>query len=70
MLRPEFLAALPAKTRASLAEREIVVVADDALAPLSWLDAHNAAAMLVRPDRYILGVAHTVDDLDALAACV
>lgn len=70
VLRPEFAAVLPTELRTRLADREIVVVADDAPEHLSWLDQHGAAAMLVRPDRYVLGAATSVQELDALAACV
>lgn len=31
-----------------------------------WLSAHQAAAVVVRPDRYVLGLAHTSAELDAL----
>ena len=70
VLRPDFAAALPDATRTLLADREIVVVADDAPEHLSWLDQHGAAAMLVRPDRYILGAAMSAEQIEALAACI
>lgn len=70
VLRPEFAASLPTATRTRLADREIVVVADDAPEHLAWLDQHGAVAMLVRPDRYVLGAATSVQELDALAACI
>ena len=70
VLRPEFSASLPLETRAALAKRDVVVVADDEPEHLSWLDQHGAAALLVRPDRYVLGAATTVQELDALAACI
>ena len=57
LLRPAFAAALPDATRARLAERQVVIVADDAPEHLSWLDEHGAAAMVIRPDRYVLGAA-------------
>ena len=70
VLRPDFAAALPTGTRTRLADRDIVIVADDAPEHLSWLDQHGAVAMLVRPDRYVLGAAMSVPELDALAACI
>ena len=70
VLRPDVAAALPAAIRTRLADREIVIVADDAPEHLAWLDQHGAAAMLVRPDRYVLGAAASVQELDALAACI
>jgi len=38
----------------------VVCVQDDLIAPfragvLSWLEAHDAPAVLVRPDRYVFG---------------
>ena len=66
VLRPDFAAALPAAIRTRLADRAIVVVADDAPEHLAWLDQHCAVAMLVRPDRYVLGAAASVQELDAL----
>lgn len=70
VLRPDFCATLPQATRQLLADRKIVVVADNEPENLAWLDQHGAAAMLVRPDRYVLGAASSVQELDALMACV
>ena len=33
-----------------------------------WLNTHGVRAVLLRPDRYILGVANTADELESLAA--
>jgi 3-(3-hydroxy-phenyl)propionate hydroxylase len=70
LLRPDFAAALPVETRARLAEREIIVVADHAPEQRTWLQATDAPAILVRPDRYVLGAAHSLQELDALVAAV
>lgn len=70
VLRADFAASLPETTRARLVEREIVVVAEDAPEHLSWLHQHDAAAVLVRPDRYVLGAARSATELEALAECV
>jgi 3-(3-hydroxy-phenyl)propionate hydroxylase len=45
-------------------------VADDALEPQAWLEAADASAILVRPDRYVLGAAHSVQELNALVAVI
>jgi 3-(3-hydroxy-phenyl)propionate hydroxylase len=37
---------------------------DPALA--SWLAAHHASAVVLRPDRYVMGLAHSSGDLDTL----
>lgn len=70
VMRPDVAATLPDATRSRLADRDIVVVADDAPEHLSWLDEHDAVAVVVRPDRYVLGAASSVQQLDALAACI
>jgi 3-(3-hydroxy-phenyl)propionate hydroxylase len=51
-------------------DREIMVVADDAPEPRAWLQATDAPAILVRPDRYVLGAARSLQELNALAAVV
>jgi 3-(3-hydroxy-phenyl)propionate hydroxylase len=70
LLRPDFAASLPAKTLERLAGREIIVVADDAPEQQAWLQAADAAAVLIRPDRYILGAARSPQELNALVAAV
>jgi len=70
LLRPEFAASLPAEALKRLADREVVVVADAACEQQAWLHAADAVAVLVRPDRYVLGAARTVQELNALAAIV
>lgn len=70
LLQPDFAASLPAKTLEGLADREIMVVADNAAEQRAWLQAVNAPAVLVRPDRYVLGAARTLQELNALAAAL
>jgi 3-(3-hydroxy-phenyl)propionate hydroxylase len=70
LLRPDFAASLSAKTLERLADREIMVVADDAPEQQAWLQAADAAAVLIRPDRYILGAARSLPELNALVAAV
>ena len=70
LLRPDFAAGLPAETLERLADRDVMVVADDAPEKQAWLQAADAPAILVRPDRYVLGAAHSVEELNALAAAV
>ena len=70
LLQPHFAASLPAETLEHLARREIVVVADDAPEPNTWLQWIDAPAVLVRPDRYVLGTARSVQELNSLAAAV
>ncbi len=70
LLQPHFAASLPAETLEHLARREIVVVADDAPEPNTWLQRIDAPAVLVRPDRYVLGTARSVQELNSLTAAV
>jgi 3-(3-hydroxy-phenyl)propionate hydroxylase len=70
LLRPDFAASLPAETLERLANREVMVVADDAPEQQAWLQAAEAPAVLVRPDRYVLGAARSVQELNALTAIV
>jgi 3-(3-hydroxy-phenyl)propionate hydroxylase len=70
LLRPDFAASLPAETLARLADRDVTVVADAAPEQQAWLQAVEAPAVLVRPDRYVLGAARSLQELHALAAGV
>jgi 3-(3-hydroxy-phenyl)propionate hydroxylase len=45
-----------------------IVVTDEDPAVRAWLQRVGSKAVVVRPDRYIFGVADTVGDLDAVAA--
>jgi 3-(3-hydroxy-phenyl)propionate hydroxylase len=70
LLQPHFATSLPAETLERLADRDVVVVADDTPEPQAWLQAADAPAVLVRPDRYVLGAVHSVQELNALAAAI
>lgn len=70
LLDPDFAASLPADTLARLAGRGIMLVADDAPEQHAWLRAIEAPAVLVRPDRYVLGAANSVRELNGLVAAV
>ena len=47
----------------------VVLPATDA-ALRDWLDSHGVAAIMLRPDRYILGMATSSGELDAVTACM
>jgi 3-(3-hydroxy-phenyl)propionate hydroxylase len=70
MLQPEFAESLPREMLGRLADREIIVVADDAPEPQAWLQAAGVPAIVVRPDRYVLGEAYSRQELNALVATV
>jgi 3-(3-hydroxy-phenyl)propionate hydroxylase len=48
--------------------RDLRVLSDVSFRP--WLDDLGALAVLVRPDRYVLGAARTPEELNALLASV
>jgi 3-(3-hydroxy-phenyl)propionate hydroxylase len=70
LLRSDFAASLPAEILERLADRAVMVVVDDAPEPQAWLKAADAAAVVVRPDRYVLGAARSVQELNTLAATI
>jgi 3-(3-hydroxy-phenyl)propionate hydroxylase len=70
LMQPDFAACLQPDTLERLASREIIVVADDAPAKQAWLQAADAPAVVVRPDRYVLGAARSRQELNALISAV
>jgi 3-(3-hydroxy-phenyl)propionate hydroxylase len=70
LLESDFAANLPAETVEHLTSREVIIVADDAPEQKAWLQRIDAPAVVVRPDRYVLGAAHSVQELHSLAAAV
>ena len=70
LVQPDFAADLPADTLGRLVEREVVVVADNAPGLQTWLQAADASAILVRPDHYVLGAVHSLQELGALVAAI
>lgn len=70
LLAPQFCASLPGTLLDRIRQKDIVVVADTAPTLQQWLGANNVNAVVVRPDRYVLGAARSADDMAALAAAV
>lgn len=70
LLRPDFAASLPAGMLDQWAKRDVAIVVDDAPGQRAWLDEAGAAAVLIRPDRYVLGAARSPDEAKALAAAI
>lgn len=68
--RPALLGAVSEETKARWKRSNVVVMATQERALLDWLDSHGMGATVLRPDRYILGLAKTPGDLDAIAACL
>ena len=62
-----FVEGLPAEASAALAQAKIGIIRSDQAAGLDrWLDESRASAVLVRPDRYVLGIARSAEDLAGL----
>ncbi|HEX2885304.1 bifunctional 3-(3-hydroxy-phenyl)propionate/3-hydroxycinnamic acid hydroxylase [Vineibacter terrae] len=70
LLDPSFHASLPDALLARLQEKDVAVVTDPAPALQAWLATHAVHAVVVRPDRYVLGAARSVADMAALVAAV
>lgn len=70
LVQPDFAASLPAEMLERLADRDVTVVVDDAPEQRAWLQAADAMAVLVHPDRYVLGAARSLQELKALTAAV
>ena len=70
LLQPDFAASLPQEIRARLADRGVILVADNAPEPHDWLQAAEAPAVVVRPDRYVLGAARSPEELNDLLGAV
>ncbi|MDI1344850.1 MAG: bifunctional 3-(3-hydroxy-phenyl)propionate/3-hydroxycinnamic acid hydroxylase [Pseudolabrys sp.] len=66
---PDFAAALPPATRTTLNNLDAAVIAADGEAS-AYLASLNTRAVVVRPDRHILGVASTAGELDLILAKV
>lgn len=70
LVEPELAETMPPRIRELLAARDVVIVADEAPEQRAWLRQTGAAAVLVRPDRYVLGAARSIQELDALAQAI
>jgi 3-(3-hydroxy-phenyl)propionate hydroxylase len=60
------LADVDAPTRSTWADWNAAVLHADAGPLADWLDQHDAQAVLLRPDRYVMGLARTAAELVAL----
>lgn len=67
LLRPAFYRSLPESLLLELRRRDVAIVADEGVEPKIWLDTLDAQGVLIRPDRYVLGVIRDRDDVHALA---
>ncbi len=63
LAKDDIVEAATSATRDALARARVRIFTDEAL---GWLDEIGAQAALIRPDHYVLGVAHRPDELDAI----
>jgi 3-(3-hydroxy-phenyl)propionate hydroxylase len=64
------IAGVAPETRRRWAALGVVAVDRPGAAVSGWLAEHGAQALVLRPDRYVLGLARTPADLDRLARVV
>jgi len=70
LVQTEFAAKLSPAVLDRCAHKNITIVTDEAPDLQSWLRAEGAGAVLVRPDRYVLGGARTPQEMETLIAAV
>ena len=66
--RPEILGGVSDGTRDTWQRWQFAEVAAQDSALSDWLGKQGAAAVLLRPDRYIMGIAKSAQELDAITA--
>jgi 3-(3-hydroxy-phenyl)propionate hydroxylase len=64
--RRSALSALPPEVLQTWADQQVVVLDDRHDALRHWLDKHHVQGLVLRPDRYIMGVAETTAQWSAL----
>lgn len=64
---PRVLASASAATAARWRDSGAIVIDHPDASLCAWLQSHDAAAVIVRPDRYIVGVARSGADLDRIS---
>lgn len=68
--RPVLLQAVSDDTKALWQRGGVVVMPTQEPALLAWLDNLDVGAAMLRPDRYVMGLAATPGELDAVTACL
>jgi 3-(3-hydroxy-phenyl)propionate hydroxylase len=58
------------ETRKRWKNSDVLVLPTQEPVLLDWLDRHGVDAIMLRPDRYILGLAKTSAELDAVTTCL
>jgi 3-(3-hydroxy-phenyl)propionate hydroxylase len=70
LLRPDFCRSLPAAGLAALQRKDVAVIADEGAESARWLAALDAQGVVLRPDRYVLGVIRDPGDVPSLASAL
>ncbi|MEK7943168.1 bifunctional 3-(3-hydroxy-phenyl)propionate/3-hydroxycinnamic acid hydroxylase [Pigmentiphaga sp. YJ18] len=65
---PDVVGGVGESTRERWRAMDAVVLDRPGRTLAAWLDAHGARAIVLRPDRYVMGVAHTSDELERITA--
>lgn len=65
-----FRQTIPPSLRASLAAVNVAIPEAPSSAIAAWLDANNAAAVLIRPDGYVFAMPDSVEELGAAVAAL
>lgn len=68
--RPTALDGVSEETREAWRRWNAMVLPATDTALRDWLDSRGAAAIMLRPDRYIMGMAASPGELDAITACM
>ena len=66
LMRREFLQQLPHKIKLKMEKLDIIAINDPATGIQGWCNNKDINAVLIRPDRYILGGAKTLEEVGAL----
>jgi 3-(3-hydroxy-phenyl)propionate hydroxylase len=56
------------ETRQAWQQAKVVILPASSQALQGWLDQHGVAAVMLRPDRYIMGLARSAAELDVVTA--
>jgi 3-(3-hydroxy-phenyl)propionate hydroxylase len=67
---PELLSQVSPETRQLWHQHGVVILTATDPNILAWLDTQGMSAVLLRPDRYIAGVAHSAAELDEISQCL
>jgi 3-(3-hydroxy-phenyl)propionate hydroxylase len=70
LLEPALLGQVSESVRELWQAQNAAVLASGHAQVQSWLEGHGVRAVILRPDRYILGVARNAQELEAVSRCL